>query len=84
MYKNGFNLSKNEKVTAVVHELLGQPSYILYAIIHAMRMLSYVLFGQVRQGYVKMVIVVRLGWIRLCRLGSLWLSKVKLGEVLLG
>ena len=25
---------------------------------------------------------VRLGWIRLCRLGSLWLSKVKLGEVL--
>ena len=28
LYKNGFNLSKNEKVTAVVHELLGQFSYI--------------------------------------------------------
>ena len=28
LYKNSFNLSKNEKVTAVVHELLRQPSYI--------------------------------------------------------
>ena len=27
LYKNSFNLSKNEKVTAVVHELLGQPLY---------------------------------------------------------